>query len=79
MLRGQGKIESRGLITADGLQPHPVYASSAAGPIAWRPRFDWESGIVTLHDNKTAPLELPTFDPLALMWQFYFTPPTSDR
>ena len=37
--------------------------------------FDWESGIVTMHGDKTAPLELPTFDPLSLMWQFYFTPP----
>ena len=40
--------------------------------------FDWEAGIVTMHDDKTAPLDLPTFDPLALMWQYYFTPPTAD-
>jgi hypothetical protein len=32
-----------------------------------------------MHDNKTAPLDLPTFDPLALMWQYYFTPPTTDK
>jgi hypothetical protein len=41
--------------------------------------FDWESGIVTMHDNKTAALDLPTFDPLSLMWQYYFTPPASDQ
>ena len=41
--------------------------------------FDWEAGIVTMHENKTAPLDLPTFDPLALMWQYYFTPPTADK
>ena len=27
----------------------------------------------------TAPLELPTFDPLALLWQSYFSPPTRRR
>ena len=43
-----------------------------------RAEFDWENGIANLHDNKTAPLELPTFDLLALMWQFYFQPPDSD-
>jgi len=40
--------------------------------------FDWEAGIVTMHDNKTEALDLPTFDPLSLMWQYYFTPPTQD-
>ena len=40
--------------------------------------FDWEAGIVTMHDNKTAALDVPTFDPMTIMWQFYFTPPTED-
>ena len=42
-----------------------------------RATFDWESGIVSLHEDKTAALMLPTFDPLSLMWQYYFAPPTT--
>jgi hypothetical protein len=34
--------------------------------------------VVLLTDNKTAGLELPTFDPLAALWQFYFAPPEND-
>ena len=33
---------------------------------------------MTLHDQKTEALELPTFDPLTLMWQAYFAPPVDD-
>ncbi len=33
---------------------------------------------VLLNENKTAPLELPTFDPLVVLWQFYFAPPEQD-
>ena len=32
-----------------------------------------------MHEQQTAPLELPTFDPMALMWQFYFSPPSEDE
>jgi hypothetical protein len=35
--------------------------------------------VVTLRDQSAAPLELPTYDPLALMWQNYFSPPISDQ
>jgi hypothetical protein len=79
VLRGQGKIESRGLITSEGLQPLLMRVERGGPDRVETAVFDWEAGIVTLHDNKTAPLELPTFDPLALMWQYYFTPPTSDE
>jgi len=41
--------------------------------------FDWETGIVTMHDNKTEVLDNPTFDPMTIMWQFYFTPPTTNE
>ena len=41
--------------------------------------FDWETGVVLLNDNKTAALELPTFDPLAVLWQFYFAPPEQEE
>ncbi len=31
-----------------------------------------------LKDNKSESLELPTFDPLVVLWQFYFAPPDTD-
>ena len=79
VLRGQGKIESRGLITEEGLQPLILRIERGGPDRVETAVFDWEAGIVTLHDNKTAGLDLPTFDPLSLMWQYYFTPPTSDQ
>jgi len=79
VLRGQGKIESRGLITNEGLQPLLMRVERGGPDRVETAVFDWESGIVTMHDNKTAPLDLPTFDPLALMWQYYFTPPAASE
>ena len=79
VLRGQGKLESRGLITDDGLQPQSLRVERGGPDRVETAVFDWEAGIVTMHDNKTAPLDLPTFDPLSLMWQYYFTPPTRTR
>ena len=78
VLRGQGKLESRGLITDDGLQPQSLRVERGGPDRVETAVFDWEAGIVTMHDNKTAPLDLPTFDPLSLMWQYYFTPPTQN-
>ena len=57
LLRGQGKLESRGLITAEGLQPLE-FASSAASRTAARRRVSTgKPGIVTLHEDKTAPID----------------------
>ncbi len=78
VLRGQGKIESRGLITDEGLLPQTFRVERGGPDRVETATFDWETGIVTMHENKTAPLDMPTFDPLALMWQYYFTPPTAD-
>ena len=78
VLRGQGKIESLGIITDEGLQPQLLRVERGGPDRVETAVFDWETGIVTMHDNKTAPLELPTFDPLSLMWQHYFTPPTGN-
>lgn len=78
VLRGQGKIESRGLITDEGLLPQTFRVERGGPDRVETATFDWEAGIVTLYENKTAPLDMPTFDPLALMWQYYFTPPTSN-
>ncbi len=74
-LRGQGKVESHGTITAAGLQPQEFSVERGSAERRETALFDWETGIVTLHEQKTAALELPTFDPLALMWQAYFSPP----
>ena len=76
VLRGQGKVVVRGLITPAGLQPWELSVERGSSDRREVATFDWESGIATLHDDKTAALELPTFDPLSLMWQFYFAPPS---
>lgn len=74
-LRGQGRMESRGTITAIGLQPQEFSVERGSRERRETALFDWETGIVTLHEQQSASLELPTFDPLALMWQVYFSPP----
>ena len=79
LLRGQGRLESRGTITPAGLQPLEFAIERGSRERREVAHFDWETALVTLHEDKTAALELPTFDPLALMWQFYFAPPTTDE
>lgn len=77
ILRGEGKVESRGLITPAGLQPWELTVERGSRDKRETATFDWESGIATLAGDKPAALELPTFDPLSLMWQFYFAPPST--
>lgn len=77
LLRGQGKLESEGLITTAGLQPDQFALVRGAGRKREVAQFDWESGMVSLDDNKSEALELPTYDPLAFLWQFYFLPPAT--
>ncbi|HVN33926.1 MAG TPA: DUF3108 domain-containing protein [Casimicrobiaceae bacterium] len=77
-IRGQGKVESRGIITSEGLQPQEFSIERGSKERHETAVFDWEAGILTLHDHRAEPLELPTFDPLALMWQAYFSPPVDD-
>jgi hypothetical protein len=79
LLRGRGRLESRGTITSAGLQPLEFAIERGSRERREVAQFDWESALVTLHEDKTAALELPTFDPLALMWQFYFSPPSTDE
>jgi len=79
LVRGQGRLESHGTITSAGLQPLEFAVERGSRERREVARFDWETGLVTLHEDKTLALELPTFDPLALMWQFYFAPPTGDE
>ena len=77
-LRGQGRLTSAGTITRSGLQPDLYTAERSSDGRHEAATFDWESGVVLLNDNKTAGLELPTFDPLAVLWQFYFAPPDKE-
>jgi hypothetical protein len=77
-IRGQGKVESRGIITSEGLQPQEFSVERGSKERRETAVFDWEAGILTLHDHRAEPLDLPTFDPLALMWQAYFSPPVDD-
>ena len=79
LVRGQGRLESSGTITPEGLQPLEFAVERGSRERREVAHFDWEIGLVTLHEDKTLAVELPTFDPLALMWQFYFAPPTTDE
>jgi uncharacterized protein DUF3108 len=76
-IHGKGKVESNGIITPEGLQPHEFVVERGSSDKREVARFDWNSRIVTLNDNTTLPLEAPSFDPMTLMWQAYFTPPES--
>ena len=78
LFRGQGKATSEGAITASGLQPNTYSIERTSNYRRESATFDWETGMVTLTDDKALPLELPTFDPLAVLWQFYFAPPGQD-
>jgi hypothetical protein len=78
LFRGQGKATSEGAITASGLQPDTYSIERTNNYRRESATFDWETGMVTLNDDKALPLELPTFDPLAVLWQFYFAPPGQD-
>jgi hypothetical protein len=78
LFRGQGKATSEGAITASGLQPNTYSIERTNNYRRESATFDWETGMVTLNDDKALPLELPTFDPLAVLWQFYFAPPGQD-
>jgi Protein of unknown function (DUF3108) len=76
--RGQGKATSEGAITESGLQPNTYSIERTHNYRRESATFDWETGMVILNDDKALPLELPTFDPLAVIWQFYFAPPGQD-
>ena len=76
---GEARAKSEGAITADGLQPVSYSVERTSGNRREAASFDWESGMVELNGDQSAPLELPTFDPLVVLWQFYFSPPSQDE
>jgi hypothetical protein len=78
---GQGRATSTGTITPTGLQPN-TFTLARTGTSNDRYEsaiFDWVTGTVLLKDNKSSVLESPTFDPLVVLWQFYFAPPEQDE
>ena len=75
---GQAKARSEGAITNAGLQPNSYSIERTVNYRRESATFDWETGMVLLNDDKAAPLEMPTFDPLVVLWQFYFAPPEQD-
>ncbi|MBS0320469.1 MAG: DUF3108 domain-containing protein, partial [Proteobacteria bacterium] len=77
LVRGEGRLESRGLITREGLQPIEFSFERTDTGKREEALFDWDTGIVTLNDDKTATIDTPMFDALSIMWQYYFTPPAS--
>jgi hypothetical protein len=77
-IHGQGRLTSTGTITGTGLQPNLYTIERTNDNRHEAATFDWETGLVLLNDNKTAALDVPTFDPLVVLWQFYFVPPEQD-
>ncbi len=49
-VRGQGRVESRGIINGDGLQPLELVVDKFNKRGTERASFDWEIGIATLHE-----------------------------
>src|SRR4030095_16121615 len=78
-IRGRGKVESRGTITPTGLVPDEFAVERGSSDRRGVAHFDWNASTVTLHEDKVEALTPPSFDPLTVMWQAYFTPPTESR
>jgi uncharacterized protein DUF3108 len=78
-IRGRGKVESRGLITPAGLVPQEFAVERGSSDRREVARFDWDANTVTLHEDRIEALTPPSFDPMTVMWQAYFTPPTESR
>ncbi|MDQ2916666.1 MAG: DUF3108 domain-containing protein [Pseudomonadota bacterium] len=76
IVHGTGKIESLGRITPNGLKPYEFAIERGSADKREVAYFDWGAGNVVLHDGAIAPLEAPAFDPLTILWQSYFSPPS---
>jgi len=78
IVHGRGKVVSVGSITRDGLQPSTFEIERGSPDKHEVARFDWVNRTVALHDQRYVELDNLTFDPLTVLWQSYFTPPTED-
>jgi hypothetical protein len=79
LFHGQALARSEGAITSAGLQPNTYSIERTSNHRRESATFDWETGMVLLNDDKSSPLEMPTFDPLVVLWQFYFAPPEQNE
>jgi hypothetical protein len=77
-VHGRGLVESRGMITPDGLKPYEFAVERGSADKRETAYFDWDSMNVVLESGKLAPLAPPAFDPLTIMWQPYFSPPSRE-
>ena len=75
IVRGTGRVESKGRITPQGLRPYEFSIERGSASKREVAFFDWDAGNVILQNGETAPLEPPTYDPMTIMWQPYFSPP----
>jgi uncharacterized protein DUF3108 len=77
-VHGHGLLESRGTITATGLKPYELVIERGTSDKREVAYFDWDAGNVVLNDGELIPLDPPAYDPLTLLWQSYFSPPSRD-
>jgi len=77
-VHGRGVVESRGMITPDGLKPYEFAIERGRADKREAAYFDWDAGNVVLNGGEFTPLRAPAFDPLTIMWQPYFSPPSRD-
>jgi len=77
-VHGRGLVESRGMITPQGLKPYEFVIERGSADKREEAYFDWDAGNVLLKGGDLEPLEPPAFDPLTIMWQPYFSPPSRE-
>jgi len=75
-VHGRGLVESRGTITPAGLKPYEFAIERGSTDKREVAYFDWDAGNVVLTGGGLTPLQPPAFDPLTIMWQPYFSPPS---
>jgi hypothetical protein len=78
IVHGKGLVESRGTITPQGLKPYEFVVERGSADKREVAFFDWDAGNVVLNGGDLVPLEAPAFDPLTILWQPYFAPPSRD-
>ena len=77
-VHGRGLVESRGTITDHGLKPYEFVLERGSADKREVAYFDWDAGTVVLNGGAVETLEPPAFDPLTILWQPYFSPPSGD-
>jgi hypothetical protein len=78
LVHGRGLVESRGRITEHGLRPYEFVVERGSADKREVAYFDWDAGNVVLNGGNLVTLEPPAFDPLTILWQPYFAPPSRD-